>query len=30
MERQKITFLAPSPGPLPSKYFLAGSLKYLE
>jgi len=29
-ERQKITFLAPSPGPLPSKYLVLGSLKWLE
>jgi len=29
-ERQKITFLAPCPGPLPSKYLVLGSLKWLE
>jgi polyribonucleotide 5'-hydroxyl-kinase len=29
-ERQKITCLAPCPGPLPSKYLLLGSLKWLE
>jgi len=29
-ERQKITFLAPCPGPLPSKYLILGSLKWLE
>jgi len=30
LERQKITFLAPCPGPLPSKYLVLGSLKWLE
>jgi len=29
-DRHKITFLAPAPGLLPSKYLLLGSLKYLE
>lgn len=30
MERHKITVLAPCPGPLPSKYLIFGSLKWLE
>jgi len=29
-ERQKITVLAPCPGPLPGKYLILGSLKWLE
>jgi len=29
-ERQKIVLLAPCPGPLPSRYLLLGSIKYLE
>eukprot|EP00741_Cyanophora_paradoxa_P010655 tig00020537_g10298.t1 len=30
MERQKITLLAPTPGPTPSRFFLAGTLKWLD
>lgn len=30
METKKITALAPSPGPLPSKYLLVGTLKWIE
>jgi len=30
LERQKLTCLIPCPGPLPSRYLLLGSLKFLE
>eukprot|EP01097_Dermamoeba_algensis_P005002 TRINITY_DN3188_c0_g1_i1.p1 TRINITY_DN3188_c0_g1~~TRINITY_DN3188_c0_g1_i1.p1 ORF type:complete len:423 (-),score=70.73 TRINITY_DN3188_c0_g1_i1:217-1485(-) len=30
IERRKITLLAPSPGPLPTKYLIMGSVKWLE
>mmetsp|Transcript_13309 Transcript_13309/g.22894 ORF Transcript_13309/g.22894 Transcript_13309/m.22894 type:complete len:336 (+) Transcript_13309:365-1372(+) len=30
VEKQKITCVAPSPGPLPSRYLIAGSLKWLD
>ncbi len=30
MEKQRVTILLPCAGPLPSRYFLSGSLKWLE